>query len=591
MSDLLDIAPSLPRYAPEGEAALLAGREPGLGEFLGASVDEGWWNTGAEAAATRGREVAGARRDATPLTREDWQGSGLARDGLSWDERMTRGRAEAMARTFDENAYRRNLMAARDPGGFEAALGFGGMLVGAIADPLNFLPVAGPLAAGARAAGLARTAAVLARPGVGGSALRGTVDALGGTVVAAPLTYSTQARYGDEITFDRVLADLAIGATIGAGFGAAGGLLGRVQPDALASVRALDAAARDVAAGRPPEVPAGLVTRAVEDAVARAAPPELRGVTLAELPTSPEGLPVTRAEFAALMDRERLTHPVTMEDLEARDRGEAAANPQARPVLDLLDAMKRGEDKPKGEKSLTQFVVENGGIRDERGDVRNMMGDGTRTRPGLLNDARGLPADEMAEKARAAGYFPEFGEADDAGYGMKAFLEALDEDLNKSRVRLGRTEDARARQTTEALGDLDRLLERNGASITDPPDRILEVLRGLREDAPTRTLDDLVREDDAYGWYRDALDARRNMDRLSTSAPAAEPRAPLMDAAPAAANAPDPDMAALDALRAEGRVSPADEAILRAGNDAADELDAAANGLEEAGACLLRNLA
>ncbi len=58
---------------------------------------------------------------------------------------------------------------------------------------------------------------------------------------------------------------------------------------------------------------------------------------------------------------------------------------------------------------------------------------------------------------------------------------------------------------------------------------------------------------------------------------------------------PDPETAAalrqIEAMRAEGRISPADDAILRAGAEQADELDAMADGLEEAGACLLRNLA
>ena len=62
-----------------------------------------------------------------------------------------------------------------------------------------------------------------------------------------------------------------------------------------------------------------------------------------------------------------------------------------------------------------------------------------------------------------------------------------------------------------------------------------------------------------------------------------------------AAGEADPDLTAalrqIDALRAEGRLSPADAAILRAGADQADELTAVADGLQEAGECLLRNLA
>jgi hypothetical protein len=57
----------------------------------------------------------------------------------------------------------------------------------------------------------------------------------------------------------------------------------------------------------------------------------------------------------------------------------------------------------------------------------------------------------------------------------------------------------------------------------------------------------------------------------------------------------DPDLAValrtVDALRAEGRLNAADEAALRAGDDAAAETESLARGLEEAGACLLRRAA
>ena len=757
MSDMLDVAPSLPRYEPEGEAALLQGREPSRGEFLAASVATGWWNTTVGQLGAQNEAARAGQENPAPLSREEWEASGLARPRLQWQEGMTRGRAEAMARIADERAYRETLMAARDPGALDIALGFGGQMLGSIPDPVNFVPIAGPLSRGLRGVGAARSAAVLAAPGVGASALRGVVDAVGGNVLAAPLVYASQEQFGEEITFDRVLMDLAVGAAVGGAFGTVGGLISRrVQPDAMASVRVLDMAARDLAAGRTAEVPMPLVRASVEDAVMRSAPVDLQGVRLADLPAAPDGGPVSRAEFAAMVEQARRTQPVTLADLEARDTAEARAAPQAASVEELLDFYKGGA-RPRGEKSLTQFVVEQGGIRDERGDVSNMMGAGSKTRPGLLNNARGLPVDEMAEKARLAGYFPEFGarEGDGSavgvdGFGLRPFLEALDEDLNKTRQRFGETEDARAREMQGALADLDEVLRAQGIDITAPRDVILRALRDLREDAPGRTLDDLVRDEEAYGWYREALAARQHMDRMA-AAPAervaeaapvrAEPEraggerlksqpptdrlalllegyertwadiardrgdglaspwltetgrfldtggdhislASRMDEAgiPTAESysgiamssgalsmqfgpgrdgysvyvriaesqritpqqmqaierlmrepgaklgvsevagneitrsfrgeearmllqnrisnpapiAPDPETAAalqqIEALRAEGRISPADDAILRAGAEQADELAAVADGLEEAGACLLRNL-
>lgn len=178
-------------------------------------------------------------------------------------------------------------------------------------------------------------------------------------------------------------------------------------------------------------------------------------------------------------------------------------NAQERGVLETIARMKRGGAQPRGQKSLTQFVKEQGGIKDERGDIRNMMGAGTRGRPGLLNNATGLPADQVAERAHAAGYFPEHGRpetqaqnaratdagtaqdrANDAGAGMstRAFIEALDEDLNGSRQRFGDTEDADGAAWQRAMSDLERELDAAGVSSSDPPETILAALRAAREE-------------------------------------------------------------------------------------------------------------
>lgn len=586
----MDLFPALPTYDDATSTALLAGRRSDALEALTANVQEGWWGSAFGQLGAVGREVQGERADPTPLTREEFQAQ-FARPGLTYDDRMTRGRAAAMAATADENAARRAIIQQRNGSLGEDVLGFGAQMLGSALSPETFIPIAGPAGAALKAAGAARAAERFLAPTVGAAIGRGAAEGIIGNALVAPAVYAGQARYGEDITFGRVVGDLAAGAVIGGTFGGISGLVGRYA-DRQQSARLLDAAQADIAAGRPIDVPPEAIARVVEDAAMRSAPAEMAGVRLADLPVGPGGAPVTRAEFAALMERERLSQPAALADLEARDVQEARAAPGAQPVMELLAAARRGEAAPTGEKSLTQFVVEQGGIRDERGDVRNMMGDGSRTRPGLLNDARGLPVDEMAEKARAAGYFQEFGgrEQVDAadGFGLRPFLEALDEDLNKSRVRLGTTEDARGRELRDALGDLDNLLERNGASIKDPPDRILTVLRGLREDAPTRSLDDLLRDDASYSWYREALSARQHIDRLSAAPPVrVEPDvAPRADAA----EPPDPAFAHIETMRAEGRLTAADEAVLRAGADQSEELSATAKGLTEAAECLLRNL-
>lgn len=507
--DLLDIAPSLPSYDQQDSDAILGGRRPSLGEYLGAAVGQGWWGTSLGAFVPLARESVEARQDPRPLSREEWQASPHFRPGLSYDERMTEGRAAAMARVYDENRYRQAVLAARDPGWLESVLGFGAQIIGSIPDPINFLPVAGPLSKGLRAGeaaleagivarGLARSAAALEARGIAASALRGTADAVVGNILAAPFVYSVQSHYGDEITFGTVATDLAIGALIGAGFGAVGGAVGgavdrmmkvrAIQPDPMAAARVLDAAARDVASGRPIEVPTELAARAVNDAILRSAPPEVEPLIRAEgtepgplpdLPTRPDGTPLTREEFEARL-------------LEAAE----SAQPQPQP------------------------------------------------QPPALHSAPEQPPLARREVAPDAARVPEEGAA-------KA-IEAP-------------------------------------SPVAAPNVRPMEP--GLARGAM----------DEAYRWYTEALAAQQHIRRLAAATPRPVPEA---EAQPQVGSGgkPDKDKAEADpeaaqaaaelrAMRADGRLTAEDEAILRSGEGAAQEIEALAKGMEQAAVCMAMRVA
>lgn len=541
--EMLDVAPTLPRFGADAEAALLQGRRPGLGEYLGAAVGEGWWNTTvATARAAMGASQEGVA-DPRPISRDEWRYHPLWRPGVEWDGRMTEGRAAAIARTYDENAYRRAVQGARDAGALEAVLGFGGMMVGGAPDPVNWLPIAGPLGRVARAGAalearagsalaaraLTGAATVLERPGIGGAALRGSVDALGGNLLAAPLVYGVHAQFGDEVTFDGVLADLAAGALLGAGLGAAGGAIHRML-DRRAAVRTVDAAARDLAAGRPTEVPGQIAAQAVEDAAVRAAPPEARAlmpdggdVRLADLPTRPDGAPLTREEFDARVAPERPADP-----LDAR----------------IQDAYLRATG---GEYAKSVTLA----------DLRDL-----------------LPNVPRAELDRAL--------TDMAGTG-RGTLHPFDDPMREIPGRGG----------GQARVDAARL----------------HIGPGIHRDmiwldAP---LSERPGTDAAYAWYREAMGARQQAERLRATAPrpdpaaaAGAPRDAAREGGAAAggegrAGEADPEAeaaaAAVQTMRAEGRIRPGDEAVLRAGDEAAQELEAVAKGLEQAAACTLRVMA
>lgn len=574
MSETIDLAPSLPRFDADATDALLARRQPALGEYLGGTVGEGWWNSLPGVVGAAGRAAAEGEGTA-PIDRDAWRYHPLWREGIAWDERMTEGRAAAMARTHDENRYRRALMAAREPGAFESVLGFGGMLVGSIPDPVNFIPLAGPLGRllrGAEAAaevGLAArlaggAARALEAPGVGAAALRGGVEGLAGNALAAPVVYGVQAQFGDEITFDGVVLDLALGALVGAGFGAAGGLASGAL-DGRAAVRLLDAAARDVAAGRAPDVPGALARRVAEDAVVRTAPDGVRWMLapddapLAGLPTRPDGAALTREEFGSVLAQ--------------RDRVEEAAAAADAAVAEAGKA-----------RTLLREVMANGGLRDEGGELMQMLGGTTRTRPGLINNqprARtpdgtawmgGRSLDEAAQSAREAGFFPE---RDVGEITPRDMLDALDAEL-------------RGREYRTADGAGARPFPESG-----------ERIRG----------EHAQRVDEAFAWYREAAEVQRRLAAMPASVrEAVSERAAIMEfeggmsreEATARAGrdlegSADPELAAalrdIEALRAEGRFGPGDEAIIRAGDEAAAELASVAKGLEGAAACILRGAA
>lgn len=611
--DILDSAPSLPDWNQQTQDALLATRTPGMGEFLGGSVREGWWNTTLGTAQAVVGVGQAEHQDGTRIPQDQWRYSPYWREGIAWDEGMTVGRARAQAETFDENRYRRSMMEARDAGFFETVLSFGGMLLGAIPDPVNFVPIAGPASRGLRAAGTAAdgatgsraalaAAAVLERPGVAGSALRGAVDAVGGNAAAAPVVYGVQAQFGDEVTFQRVVTDLALGAVIGTGFGTAAGLLSRtggvVRPGEMAAVRTLDAAAQDVArTGEVQTAAPAMATRLMEETVLRSAPPEVRavmpeGATLADLPLRPDGAPLTRAEFDA-----RVARAAARFSTEAEARAFISEFPTRASDADMAVVARYAEARTAREASA---LFENAETRAALDRVAQAS-----PAPRDFYAYRGGDVDAEARIGRGGLYTP---------------------------VSLSRRW-AETHAGAAGVTNIDRILIREGTPLIPvkagdgnefelliPPGQPVERL-GSRtfEDGTYRQangrLDDVGNEwvrtelavggrsDAAFAWYREAVAAKQQIDRLSTLPPTQQPGAQAA-AAPRPAgdgettramDSADTDMGDLpqqiEALRAEGRLSPGDDATIKAATETAKDLEGAAKGLEEAAACIARRLA
>jgi len=245
-----------------------------IGDYLGSKLREGWWNS------TLGQGQANVaipnddrmvdptqgvhrgpprmvRTDVPLLSEDDWKKSPYYRDGVPFDNRMTVARAQAKADAFDENAYRRYLID-RSPYGARSVLGFGAELLGGAPDPVNFIPLAGPVAKAAVVARMARFLGPTAGKVLGRAVVQGG-EAAAGTAASEPYLIPSKRQFGDDTTFTQAAMDIAFSGLFGAAAGGAHGgweaWRGHGAVDDMGGRQAaadlLSQAAGDLAAGRP----------------------------------------------------------------------------------------------------------------------------------------------------------------------------------------------------------------------------------------------------------------------------------------------------------------------------------------------------
>jgi hypothetical protein len=158
------------------------------------------------------RRTAQAFREDSPVLSEDaYKSSPYFRDDIPWDAGMTQDRAAALAMGVDARKVR-EFYAAKRP-----IWSFVGNMAGQALDPINYVPVGGP----------AVKAAAVARAGrIGGAALAGALDAAGNTAIFSIATRDRRASYGDDVSWQATVSEIATAALIGGAFGAIGGAWG-----------------------------------------------------------------------------------------------------------------------------------------------------------------------------------------------------------------------------------------------------------------------------------------------------------------------------------------------------------------------------
>lgn len=147
------------------------------------------------------------------LDQDGYKASPYFRESIPWDAGMTEDRAAALALQADTKAVR-DFYSEKQP-----IAAFFGSLAGAAVDPINFIPTVGPLVKAAAVAKFGR---------VGGAALSASLDAATNVAVVGALTAPVRARFGDDVSWQMQVSDIAMAAAIGGVFGLGEGVIGKL---------------------------------------------------------------------------------------------------------------------------------------------------------------------------------------------------------------------------------------------------------------------------------------------------------------------------------------------------------------------------
>jgi hypothetical protein len=147
------------------------------------------------------KRLAGTLDRSQPsLSEEDWKASANYREGIPYDPAMTEQRAASLAYQYDQKKVR-DFYTQKRP-----ITSFLGQFAGQAADPINFIPIIGPEV----------KAAALARAGkIAGETLVGSAEAVANTAIFGVATARTRAKFGDDVSWQAMLSDMAMAGLIG----------------------------------------------------------------------------------------------------------------------------------------------------------------------------------------------------------------------------------------------------------------------------------------------------------------------------------------------------------------------------------------
>lgn len=165
------------------------------------------------------RRIAGTVYDGSlSITEDQYKQSPSFRKDIPWQQGMTEERAAALAEQDDTKQVRAFY------GQKRPVTAFFGNLAGQAVDPINYIPIAGEAVQAANVARFGR---------VTGKALTSALDAAANTAIAGIATAPTRGQFGDDVSWQSTVSQIAMAALIGGAFGAIHGRFGRATPSEL----------------------------------------------------------------------------------------------------------------------------------------------------------------------------------------------------------------------------------------------------------------------------------------------------------------------------------------------------------------------
>lgn len=413
------LAPSI-----SGERSSFYLAKPTTGDVVSAFVEETFQGEGSLSQDLRATEIEQAdKRGISPLTQEEWKSSDYHRPGLSYYEGMTEQAARILSEVEDDRNDR-NLIIAKSST-WQKAVGFGAAFLAGIPEPKN---LASGIAAAGLTAGIGGGLAALAGTSVRAArvlkmannigkykklAAVGAAEGAVATAITEPSNRESSKIVQGDYTLADSLLNFTLSTVLGAGLHAAPVAIRdyRLRKKELA-LKEFDTAIDQLTEGKAVSVDhVDALAKVQEVAEARAAVPKLA------------------EEVESLHKQEAATPGKAVPDSFLASVFDSGKVPEGITAPELINLAQLINDQPKKPETLLAFLRKSGGLKEESGELA-ALGVTTRTRPGVVNNQKGMQFDDAALKAWEHGFFPDHAERPT----VNEFLQAVGEDYRGERL-------------------------------------------------------------------------------------------------------------------------------------------------------------